>query len=1080
MALVVKCPDGSSFSALGRVQVGRGEHGFPAVGAPEQIFEFSPIPDSEDTAQLRVIGEGVEIVVENMPPDSGDWGLMDHLCMGEAALLRCDGRWRFRVTAPAAAAGCAFVCDRAAHPPVLPPLAPAPPHTSPLDMLLEASRVQPQASQARGSTGGSPSASPAVDTSTAEPHPHPLPRSTGGLSLPGALSTDGGAYSDSHAARAAAAQVPDGAVGPHGVVGALDAQDNYISPTSPALETVAEHGLVPSRAAAIDESTWKEMGFSCEAEARLVLGDATFDGTPAAAQHAGGRGHEYVVEDGQAPRDSFNISADAVHDTDGSGPVEDPGSGEDAQSQLVKRLYPGGAPPQQPVTTGTVATAPPLVRRARVLAPGAAEKRGVVRVPSFQGALGPKRARVNGVETVAETGEDEETGEYEESPVALMWIRMKMPWPFNHGCFGVKLRQVVCGNIELAIVSNYMMDVKWLMSACPDLRRARRLVLLHGEARGRMRGFVDEAGLSSSVQVTVHAPPLPIPYGTHHSKFFILKYTTGVRVIIHTANLIFCDCNNKTQGLYYQDFPLLPAAGGGAAAADFGATLLQYIRRLALPAEVHAAVHAAVSAADYGSARVALVPSVPGRHTGAALTQFGHMRVHTVLARHAFPATFCKAPIACQFSSLGSLTQPWLEREFATSLSAGRVLSATGVCTDVTLGPPAPPPGAADADARSPALQLIWPTQAQIAGSFEGWSAGLSVPGYAHNVRKPFLRALWSRWGAALGPRSRAMPHIKSFCRYSGDEVAWFLLGSHNLSKAAWGELQKERTSLFIRSYELGVLCLPELEAAYRGHPHRGFSCTAAAAAARERPLLRCPRSAMPRRCAGTVAAAEPPARSTAAAAAAPRQLQRTPSDVSTGQYGRWSGFGEPTSKPGERKVHRGMLYKSSGSLVDLSSAGDGSNANDDTDSTKADAAAATASCAAVAATGADVCGSPARQPPARSAAAAAAAAAEPPQQKRVAFVIAGCDAAHAAAAAAATNAAAAAAAPTASVEYVPVPLPYTLPPQPYGAADMPWTVDEDPSPALLDTHGLRRDEAVGGMYGYLQDTVQPYFQDNN
>lgn len=52
-------------------------------------------------------------------------------------------------------------------------------------------------------------------------------------------------------------------------------------------------------------------------------------------------------------------------------------------------------------------------------------------------------------------------------------------------------------------------------------------------------------------------------------------------------------------------------------------------------------------------------------------------------------------------------------------------------------------------------------------------------------------------------------------------EAPWWLVTSHNLSKAAWGELQKGGQALYMRSYELGVLCLPELEAAYRRHPHR-------------------------------------------------------------------------------------------------------------------------------------------------------------------------------------------------------------------------------------------------------------------
>lgn len=35
----------------------------------------------------------------------------------------------------------------------------------------------------------------------------------------------------------------------------------------------------------------------------------------------------------------------------------------------------------------------------------------------------------------------------------------------------------------------------------------------------------------------------------------LLVYPTGVRVIVHTANLISVDWNNKSQGLWMQDFP---------------------------------------------------------------------------------------------------------------------------------------------------------------------------------------------------------------------------------------------------------------------------------------------------------------------------------------------------------------------------------------------------------------------------------------------------------------------------------------------------------------------------------------------
>ena len=61
-----------------------------------------------------------------------------------------------------------------------------------------------------------------------------------------------------------------------------------------------------------------------------------------------------------------------------------------------------------------------------------------------------------------------------------------------------------------------------------------------------------QAGLADCL---VHCPPLPIAFGTYHSKAFLLEYEHGVRVVVHTANLIYVDCNNKGQGLWAQDFP---------------------------------------------------------------------------------------------------------------------------------------------------------------------------------------------------------------------------------------------------------------------------------------------------------------------------------------------------------------------------------------------------------------------------------------------------------------------------------------------------------------------------------------------
>ena len=47
-----------------------------------------------------------------------------------------------------------------------------------------------------------------------------------------------------------------------------------------------------------------------------------------------------------------------------------------------------------------------------------------------------------------------------------------------------------------------------------------------------------------------------------------------------------------------------------------------------------------------------------------------------------------------------------------------------------------------------------------------------------------------------------------------GPQLAALMVGSHNFSMAAWGVMASDKSSLFIRNYELSMLCLPSLEEA--------------------------------------------------------------------------------------------------------------------------------------------------------------------------------------------------------------------------------------------------------------------------
>lgn len=74
-----------------------------------------------------------------------------------------------------------------------------------------------------------------------------------------------------------------------------------------------------------------------------------------------------------------------------------------------------------------------------------------------------------------------------------------------------------------------------------------------------------------------------------------------------------------------------------------------------------------------------------------------------------------------------------------------------------------------------------------------------------------WLKKRLCHWKSKQAGRQIVMPHIKTYARLTGNELEWFLLTSANLSRAAWGEFQKGRTQIYIKSYELGVFLCREL-----------------------------------------------------------------------------------------------------------------------------------------------------------------------------------------------------------------------------------------------------------------------------
>lgn len=339
---------------------------------------------------------------------------------------------------------------------------------------------------------------------------------------------------------------------------------------------------------------------------------------------------------------------------------------------------------------------------------------------------------------------------------------------------------------------NYMFDIEFLLEQYPSEFRQKPLLIIHGDSPHDNHSM--KAQCSPYPQIELCPARLTIPFGTHHTKMMFLLYETGLRIVIHTANLILQDWKQKTQGIWIS--PICPkGTNDSPPKTNFKKDLLEYIDRYR--ARQLQFWHKTIEEHDLTGINVHLIGSTPGRHTGPDINKFGHLNLRQTLKTYLNVENdqeYSSAPIVGQFSSIGSLganANAWLTKEFLTSLKQLNTSSLN-----------------------SADLKLIYPTVENVRNSLEGYMAGGSLPYNIQNAMKQnwLINHLY-RWKADHRQRSRASPHIKTYLRATNDQykhLLWFLVTSANLSKAAWGVLEKNNTQLMIRSYEIGVLFLPK------------------------------------------------------------------------------------------------------------------------------------------------------------------------------------------------------------------------------------------------------------------------------
>ncbi|KAG2180278.1 hypothetical protein INT43_004067 [Umbelopsis isabellina] len=338
----------------------------------------------------------------------------------------------------------------------------------------------------------------------------------------------------------------------------------------------------------------------------------------------------------------------------------------------------------------------------------------------------------------------------------------------------VKLKDIIGDeNLEELYQFNFTVDLEYLMSnLAENVRSTAKVHVIHGMRESAPILETSQNSEDGSSSLSERKRLLSKNVGQMGK-----NNVPYVKVAIVTANICYADWNNMCQAAYQTPIISLKSIRsttgiliGSEHGSPFERDLLTYFRAYRM--QVTDNLCAKLEKYDFSECKAVIIGSTPGYHKGEDMQNWGLKRLQYVLTK--------KVDITpeCQKNSIVLTQMKSLEGEY------GR------------------------------------PHDLAFAGFLR--MAGATYQSL-HNWFPKYL----CKWAGKAGGRERAMPHYKSYTRLRVNKditsdssendkdarasIAWHLVTSANLSRAAWGDLQKNGSQLHIRHYELGVLIYPDL-----------------------------------------------------------------------------------------------------------------------------------------------------------------------------------------------------------------------------------------------------------------------------
>lgn len=189
-----------------------------------------------------------------------------------------------------------------------------------------------------------------------------------------------------------------------------------------------------------------------------------------------------------------------------------------------------------------------------------------------------------------------------------------------------------------------------------------------------------------------------------------------------------------------------------------------------------------VEKANFQSVNVFLMISTPGLYS-INDKNLGHHKIKTLLAKYSSPVKE-QSPVVVVTKDLSSFGT---NNEFLNE-----------ICSSMTHG-------------STPNNNIIMTSASDMQNSFHrDWQVNYSS--IIHQGQNWGNNSLF-HWRGNTEERTKALHKIKAYARWTDDGLYWFIFGSPNLTKSAWGASTKYKghPAFSIRNFELAVMFLPRI-----------------------------------------------------------------------------------------------------------------------------------------------------------------------------------------------------------------------------------------------------------------------------